>query len=132
MCIDAPESTTNSLPQVSTPLAFPLPTISKNSLYALFCSLILDHGVLLTTSASDPKNSFFAILAQVFKNKLCLGRKGWTVMEVPNGWCEVLRGPWPVISRGQHQHARRAQQRRSPHASTSASLARSRNRSSPF
>ena len=34
-------------------------------------------------------------------------RKGWTVMEVPNGWYEVLRGPrppsvrWPVVSRGQ-------------------------------
>ena len=27
------------------PVGFPLPTISKNSLYTLFCSLILDHGV---------------------------------------------------------------------------------------
>ena len=26
--------------------SFPMPTISKNSLYTLFCSLILDHGVL--------------------------------------------------------------------------------------
>ena len=41
-----------------------------------------------------------------------MGRKGWSVMEVPNGWYEVLRGPrppsvrWPVAARGQHQHAR--------------------------
>ena len=39
------------------PLAFPLPTISKNSLYTLFCSLILDHGVLLIISISAPKIS---------------------------------------------------------------------------
>ena len=37
------------------PVGFPLPTISKNSLYTLFCSLILDHGVLLIISISDPK-----------------------------------------------------------------------------
>ena len=37
------------------PVGFPLPTISKNSLYTLFCSLILDHGVLLKISASGPK-----------------------------------------------------------------------------
>ena len=37
------------------PVGFPLPTISKNSLYTLFCSLILDHGVLLKISVSDPK-----------------------------------------------------------------------------
>ena len=30
-------------------------TISKNTLYTLFCSLILDHGVLLKISISDPK-----------------------------------------------------------------------------
>ena len=37
------------------PVGFPLPTISKNSLYTLFSSLILDHGVLLKISTSDPK-----------------------------------------------------------------------------
>ena len=37
------------------PVGFPLPTISKNSLYTLFCSLILDHGVLLKISNPVPK-----------------------------------------------------------------------------
>ena len=37
------------------PVGFPLPTISKNSLDTLFCSLILDHGVLLKISNSVPK-----------------------------------------------------------------------------
>ena len=37
------------------PVGFPLPTISKNSKYTLFCPLILDHGVLLKISASGPK-----------------------------------------------------------------------------
>ena len=37
------------------PVGFPLPTISKTSLYTLFCPLILDHGVLLIISISDPK-----------------------------------------------------------------------------
>ena len=37
------------------PLVSHLPTISKNSLYTLFCSLILDHGVLLIIFISDPK-----------------------------------------------------------------------------
>ena len=37
------------------PVGFPLPTISKNSLYTLFCPLILDHGVLLKISASGPE-----------------------------------------------------------------------------
>ena len=35
-------------------VGFPLPTISKNSLNTLFCSLILDHGVLLIISISGP------------------------------------------------------------------------------
>ena len=39
----------------TSPVGFPLPTISKNSLYTLFCSLILDHGVLLKISTSAPK-----------------------------------------------------------------------------
>ena len=37
------------------PVDFPLPTISKNSWYTLFCSLILDQGVLLIISISGPK-----------------------------------------------------------------------------
>ena len=37
------------------PVGFPLPTISKNSLYTLFCPWILDHGVLLKISASGSK-----------------------------------------------------------------------------
>ena len=37
------------------PAGLPLPTISKNSLYTLFCSLILDHGVLLAISISGAK-----------------------------------------------------------------------------
>ena len=45
------------------PVGFPLPTISKNSLYTLFCPLILDHDVLLKISASVPKvlNSNFLL-----------------------------------------------------------------------
>ena len=37
------------------PVGFPLPTISKNSLYTLYCSLIIDHCVLLKFSISAPK-----------------------------------------------------------------------------
>ena len=37
------------------PVGFPLPTISKNSLYTLFCSLILDLGVLLKIPILFPK-----------------------------------------------------------------------------
>ena len=37
------------------PVGFPLSTISKNSLYTLFCSLILDQSVLLKISISGPK-----------------------------------------------------------------------------
>ena len=40
------------------PDGFPLPTISKNSLYTLFCSLILDHGFLLKISFLIPKFLF--------------------------------------------------------------------------
>ena len=28
-----------------------------------------------------------------------MGRKGWIVMEVPNGWLQVLRGPRPPAAR---------------------------------
>ena len=45
----------NCFPFTHCPSVFPLPTISKNSLYTLFCSLILDHGVLLKISASGYK-----------------------------------------------------------------------------
>ena len=44
-------------------------------------------------------------------------RKGWTVMEVPNGWYEVLRGPrppyvrWPAVSRGQPSQCCQSQPR---------------------
>ena len=43
------------------PVGFPLPTISKNSLHTLYCSLNLDHGVLLKipTSASKILNFEF-------------------------------------------------------------------------
>ena len=37
------------------PVGFPLPTISKNSLHTLFCSLIFDHGVLLIISTYGAK-----------------------------------------------------------------------------
>ena len=37
------------------PVGFPLPAISKNSLSTLFCSLILDHGVLLIIFISGSK-----------------------------------------------------------------------------
>ena len=40
------------------PVGFPLPTNSKNSLYTLFCSLILDHGVLLIIPFLAPKFLF--------------------------------------------------------------------------
>ena len=46
------------VPFHTLPVGFPLPTISKNPLYTLFCSLILDHGVLLKISASGPKILF--------------------------------------------------------------------------
>ena len=50
------------------PVGFPLPTISKNSLYTLFCSLILDHGVLLKMFTSGPQNSYFEFLARYFSS----------------------------------------------------------------
>ena len=50
------------------PVGFPLPTISKNSLYTLFCSLILDHGVLLKIFTSGPKNSYFEFLVRYFSS----------------------------------------------------------------
>ena len=34
------------------PVGFPLPTISKSSLFTLFCPLILDHGGSLIISVS--------------------------------------------------------------------------------
>ena len=34
------------------PVSFPLPTISKTSLFTLFCPLILDHGVCLKSFIS--------------------------------------------------------------------------------
>ena len=37
------------------PVSFPLPSISWNSLYTLFCSLILDHGVCPIISVSGFK-----------------------------------------------------------------------------
>ena len=37
------------------PVGFPLPTISKNSLYTLFCPLILDDGVSFITSIPGAK-----------------------------------------------------------------------------
>ena len=71
-----------------------------------------------------------------------MGRKGWTMMEVPNGWYEVLRGPrppsarWPA--RGQSPQSTRslAQGKRVPnndavHTPPPVRVARSRNRSSP-
>ena len=36
-------------------VGFPLPTISKNSLFTLFCPLILDHGVSFIISISGAK-----------------------------------------------------------------------------
>ena len=45
------------------PVGFPLPTISKNSLYTLFCPLILDHGVSFIISISGAKiiNSYLLL-----------------------------------------------------------------------
>ena len=37
------------------PVSFPLPTISRTSLFTLFCPLILDHGACLKTSISGFK-----------------------------------------------------------------------------
>ena len=37
------------------PVELPLPTISKNSLYTLFCPLILDHGASFIISVSGLK-----------------------------------------------------------------------------
>ena len=52
------------------PVGFPLPTISKNSLYTLFCPLILDHGVSFILSVPGLKNSFFVYLARYFFSPL--------------------------------------------------------------
>ena len=45
------------------PVGFPLPTISKSSLFTLFCPLILDHGVCLIISVSGFKmhNSYILL-----------------------------------------------------------------------
>ena len=48
------------------PVGFPLPTISKNSLCTLFCSLILDHGVSFINSVSGLKNSLFVDSGRYF------------------------------------------------------------------
>ena len=48
------------------PVGFPFPTISKNSLYTLFCPLILDHGVLLIMSVSGAKILNFVYPARYF------------------------------------------------------------------
>ena len=59
------------------PVELPLPTISENSLYTLFCSLIIDHGVLLEISISVPKiiisnffldTSFLTIVFNLWKS----------------------------------------------------------------
>ena len=48
--------TDNAIVSFNTlPVGLPLPTISKNSLYTLFCSFILEHGVLLMISNSGAK-----------------------------------------------------------------------------
>ena len=60
------------------PVGFPLPTISKNSLYTLFCSLLLDHGVLLKIPLLAPKFSirrfssilFFLPLSSICDNQV--------------------------------------------------------------
>ena len=59
------------------PVGFQLPTISKNSLYTLFCLLILDHGVCLIISVSGFKilNSaryFFSPLSSICDNQVQL------------------------------------------------------------
>ena len=59
----------------------PVPTISKNSLYTLFCPWILDHGVLLISSVSGPKilisyilldTSFFSPSFSICDNQVLL------------------------------------------------------------
>ena len=41
-------------------------TLPVGSIATLFCSLILNHGVLLEISIPDPKNSYFEFLARYF------------------------------------------------------------------
>ena len=53
------------------PVSFPLLTISKNSLYTLFCPLILDHGVSLIISVSGFKNSSLVDSARYIFLPLC-------------------------------------------------------------
>ena len=48
------------------PVGFPLPTISKNSLYTLFGSLILDYGVPLIISISGAKILISYILLDTY------------------------------------------------------------------
>ena len=56
-------------PLIHCPVGLPLLTISKNSLYTLFCSLILDHGVLLIISIWR-QNFYFVYLARYFSSPL--------------------------------------------------------------
>ena len=44
------------------PDGFPLPTVSKNSLYTLFCSLILDHDVSFIISVSGSRSLISCVL----------------------------------------------------------------------
>ena len=48
------------------PVELPLPTISKNSLYTLFCFLILDHGACFKISVSGRKILDSQILLETF------------------------------------------------------------------
>ena len=46
---------TASVSLKTLPVGFPLPTISKNYVFTLFCPLILDHGVSIIISVYGPK-----------------------------------------------------------------------------
>ena len=48
------------------PVGFPLPTISENSSFTLFCHLILDHGVSSIIFRFWPQSSCFVSLARYF------------------------------------------------------------------
>ena len=52
-------------------VSFPLPTISKTSLFTLFCPLIFDHDVSLIISVSGLKNSSFVNSARYFFLPMC-------------------------------------------------------------
>ena len=78
------------------PVGFPLPTISEISLSTLFCSLILDHGVLSQFTFLDPKflfRRFCSILLFTIVFNLCNN-----TAEVPSFTLRTALSAIPLVS----------------------------------